>query len=309
MTTRMRTITQTPEGREEWLGWRKDNINASEGGALLGVDKYRTPLQVYYEKFGDLVTEETEAMRRGRWLEPAVIKAVAETRPDWEVSPRLEYYDDPELRVGCTPDAFLTDKAGRKGILQAKSVDERTFQGWRADGEVRAPLAYEVQTVIEAMETHRMDFAVLGVLIVGYRTDLQILPVPVHEGAWGMFLKRAKTFWSDAEQGVTPPVTAPDAELMKKLYPTSDGSIIDLSGDVELGKMIALHDSYSGIISKNHSLIKEIEKKRTAIRNLVKARMGPAEMALLPHGMRATLRLVEPKPSSYRKLDIREIKE
>lgn len=305
MTTRMRPI----KDREEWLSWRKENINASEAGALLGVDKYRTPLSLYYEKFGDLVTEETEPMRRGRWLEPAVIKAVAETRPDWEVSPRLEYYDDPELRVGCTPDAFLTDKAGRKGVLQAKSVDERTFQGWCSDGETKAPLAYEVQTVIEAMETLRMDFAVLGVLIVGYRTDLQILPVPVHEGAWGMFLKRTKEFWTDAEKGITPPVTAPDVDLMKKLYPKPDGSIIDLSENKELAKMLSLHESYSSIISRNHSLIKEIEKKRTTIRNYLKALMGPAEMALLPHGLRATLRLVEPKPSSYRKLDIREIKE
>lgn len=309
MTPRMRKIIQTEAGREEWLSWRKENINASEAGALLGVDKYRTPLSLYYEKFGDLVTEETEPMRRGRWLEPAVIKAVSETRPDWEVIPRMEYYDDPELRVGCTPDAFITDKAGRKGVLQAKSVDERTFQGWCADGETKAPLAYEVQTVVESMQTLRMDFAALGVLIVGYRTDLQILPVPVHEGAWGMFLKRSKEFWTDAEKGVAPPITAFDIDLMKKLYPKPDGSIVDLSDDKELAKMLSLHESYSAIISTNHSKIKEIEKKRSTIRNYLKALMGPAEMALLPHGLQATLRLVEPKPSSYRKLHIKEIKE
>lgn len=305
MTTRMRPI----KDREEWLSWRKENINASEAGALLGVDKYRTPLSIYYEKFGNLVTEDTEAMRRGRWLEPAVIKAVAETRPDWEVVPRMEYYDDPELRVGCTPDAFITDKAGRKGVLQAKTVNEPIFQEWCADGETKAPLAYEVQTIIESMQTLRMDFAVLGVMIVGYRTDLQILPVPVHEGAWSMFLKRTKEFWVDAQKGVAPPVAALDINLIKKLYPKPDGSIIDLSGDKELARLLSLHESYSGIMSTHHSKIREIEKKRTKIRDYLKALMGPAEMALLPHGLQATLRLVEPKPSSYRKLQIKEIKE
>lgn len=305
MATRMREI----KDRDEWLNWRKENINASEAGALLGVDRYRTPLSLYYEKFGDLVTEETNAMRRGRWLEPAVIKAVAETRPDWEVVPRMEYFDDPELRVGCTPDAFISDKAGRKGVLQAKTVNERTFQEWSADGEVKAPLTYEVQTVVESMQTLRMDFAVLGVLVVGYSTNLQILPVPVHEGAWGSFLKRTKEFWSESERGVLPPITAPDIDLIKKLYPKPDGSIVDLSHDKELAKMLSLHESYSAIISINHSKIKEIEKKRTVIRNYLKAIMGPAEMAILPHGLQATLRLVEPKPSTYRKLNIREIKE
>lgn len=314
MTTRMRTIIQTPEGREEWLGWRKGNINASEAGALLGVDKYRTPLALYYEKFGDLATEETEAMRRGRWLEPAVIKAVAETRPDWEVIPRTEYFDDPELRVGCTPDAFITDKQGRKGVLQAKTVNRFAFQAWCADGDIKAPLAYEVQTVAEAVQTLRMDFAVLGVLIVGNGPlssgdiELKVLPVPVHEGAWETFLKRAKSFWSDAAKGISPPVTEPDADLIKRLYPMPDGSTIDLSQDKELALLLERLQGYSEIVSAGNKKLKPFEEKRDAIRTQLKAKMGAAEVAILPNGKMATLKLVEPKPSAYRKLHIKEIK-
>ena len=96
MTIERREITT----REEWLQWRKQDITASSIGALFNCHPYTTALKLYTEKRGtEFVVEDNKAMRRGRWMEPAVAKAVEETRPEWQLFPAKEYLRDPELRL------------------------------------------------------------------------------------------------------------------------------------------------------------------------------------------------------------------
>ncbi|HOT98958.1 MAG TPA: YqaJ viral recombinase family protein, partial [bacterium] len=43
--------------REEWLAQRRSYLGASETSAILGFDRYRTPLDVYREKRGEFEPE------------------------------------------------------------------------------------------------------------------------------------------------------------------------------------------------------------------------------------------------------------
>lgn len=286
---RARKITD----KEEWLKWREPNINASEAGALFSIDKYKTPLWLYHRKLGTIgPEEENEAMRRGRWLEPAVIKATAELRPDLEIDVPEIYVDDPDLRVGCTPDAFATEKkTSRKGVIQAKTVGEHVFKEWlESDGA--APLAYELQTMIEAMQTKRTDFALLSIMIIGYKVDMRILPVPVGEsrGTYTAYLKRVKRFWVDVEKRNAPPVMAPDADLLKKLYPGEPGKTIDLTGNNMLPELLEKLDQYAAQLKAGRAPLKPIEKEQDAIKTVIKGYMEDAEIAILPGGKVATFK-------------------
>ena len=101
MTIEIREITS----REEWLEWRKQDVTASSIGALFDCHPYTTALKLYAEKRGtEFIVEDNRAMRRGRWLEPAVAKAVKEMRPEWTLISGHEYLRDPELGLGATPD-------------------------------------------------------------------------------------------------------------------------------------------------------------------------------------------------------------
>lgn len=63
---------------EQWLEERKKGIGGSEAGAVMGVSKYDTPLQLYRKKLGlDPPEPENEAMRLGHELEPKVVEAFA----------------------------------------------------------------------------------------------------------------------------------------------------------------------------------------------------------------------------------------
>jgi predicted phage-related endonuclease len=308
MAVRKRKITD----REEWLTqWRPLNVNASEAGALFGVDAYCSPLMLYHRKIGTVgPEEENDAMRRGRWLEPAVIKATQELRPDLSIWQPDLYFDDPALRIGCTPDAFATDRIGRKGVVQAKTVAEHVFQDWMASGTLETPLAYQLQTMIEAMHTKRTDFALLSVMIVGYhRVDLRIVEIPIIERTWDAFLERSKQFWIDVEKRNPPDASGQDGELIKKLYPGKPGTTVDLTGNNMLPELLEKHDSLVASLKKARDPVNKLEKEYKSIRTEIKGMMGDHEFALLPGGKIAELKPQTNPGWTTRVLYIKDIKE
>lgn len=65
--------------REEWLKARRNGIGGSDAAAILGLDRYKSPFDVYSEKLG-LKSEEpdNEAMRQGRDFEDYVASRFCE---------------------------------------------------------------------------------------------------------------------------------------------------------------------------------------------------------------------------------------
>jgi hypothetical protein len=106
--------------RETWLQWRRDDVTASTVGALFGVHPYTTALRLYVEKRGVEFPsqDDNQVMRRGRWLEPSIGKAVSELRPEGSIYPPNLYLRDPALRRGGTPDFYI--KSSLSEPLQAK---------------------------------------------------------------------------------------------------------------------------------------------------------------------------------------------
>ena len=126
--------------REQWLKLRHDDITASVIGALFGVHPYTTVLKEYVKHRGvEFDNSDNSAMRRGRWLEPAVGLAVEELRPQWKLVPAKVYLRDPELRLGATPDFFIEGDPRGLGVLQAKTVAPGVYATQYAGGEEVPP--------------------------------------------------------------------------------------------------------------------------------------------------------------------------
>jgi hypothetical protein len=298
--------------RDEWLKWREPNVNASEAGALFGIDHYCSPLMLYHRKRGTIGPEEENwAMKRGRWLEPAVLGATAEERPDLEITQPGLYFDDPALRIGCTPDGFATEKkSGRRGVVQAKTVAEHVWKEWMTTGELQSPLSYELQTMIEAVHTKRIDFALLSFMILGYhRIDLKIIEVPIIIKTWDAFEKRVKQFWIDVKKGNAPLASGQDDELIKKLYPGIPGATIDLTGNNMLPELLEKHDALQAQLKEARKPVNPLEKQYKAVRTEISGLIGDAEFALLPGGKCATLKEQTNPGWTSRVLRIKEIKE
>lgn len=70
---KMQKISTRGMSREDWLEERRKSLGGSDMGAVLGLNKYRSPYTVWAEKTGRIgEAPENEAMRVGRDLEPYV---------------------------------------------------------------------------------------------------------------------------------------------------------------------------------------------------------------------------------------------
>src|ERR1017187_7798026 len=100
---------ETGSDREAWLALRRTAITATEAGAILGVSKFSTPIDVYLEKIGELPTvTQTPRMEAGHRMQRPIIDWWAE-RAEREVE-------------HCHPFSFMR----RAGSIMGASLDALT---------------------------------------------------------------------------------------------------------------------------------------------------------------------------------------
>ena len=309
------TVERIPiTSRDEWLAMRRNDVTASDVAAVCGVDPQRTALQVYAEKIGIFAGRPDEAiMRRGRWLEPAVIEALADLRPEWETRRARVYLRDDTIRIGASPDVVAIDPE-RDGVgnVQCKVVARPVFlRDWchdgNGDGPVAVPLAYQLQTLTEAMLMGATWAVVAALVIDTYSADLVVEPVELHAGAWDQIRAAVSRFWADVAAGQQPRADYErDAAIIREIYPRDDGGILDLSSDNMLPPLLAERRVLKQEIA-------ERERRVDAIDTEVKAKLGAASEATLP-GWKISYRLQKRAEmiipaKEFRTLRIRELQE
>jgi len=272
--------------REEWLEWRKSDVTASTIGALFDCHPYQTALKLYAEKRGtEFIVEDNKVMRRGRWMEPAVAKAVMETRPGWVLEQGTEYLRAPDLRIGATPDFFIYGDQRGTGILQAKSVSPSVYaRDWNDGKEV--PLWIILQAVTEAMMTNA-DFIVVAALLV----DAHNMDVAIHEmerspAAEEKIIKAVAQFWKDVENGHEPPPDfGRDADTIKAIWRAEKDkdAEVDLTGLNHLPALLDERETHKADIKQMEARIDEIE-------NEIKFLMKDAAVGVGLPGWRVTYR-------------------
>ena len=292
--------------RAEWLARRSLDLTASDIGAAIGRDRFKTPLALYAEKTGDLMpAADNAAMRRGRWLESAVLSALRDEHPDWEIRPVGLYYRDPSLRLGATPDFVgLTDQPGVTNI-QAKVVSRPIFDRDWSDGP---PMSYVLQTLTETMLMDAQQGLVAALVIDTYSADLQTFPVPRHAGAEAKVREIAADFWKNVATGKRPAVDASrDAELIEAMYPLPTvPDALDLSRDNMAAALLPEWYALKTGMAIDKKRLGEIETE-------IKAKLGDHERATLPGwaiSWKAQTRAEHVvKASTFRVLRISEIDE
>lgn len=113
--------------RDQWLAERRKGIGGSDVSAILGVNEYITPYQLWLDKTGKEPNEpENEAMRRGKILEPAVVEFWCQETgfnvlPESADPHKIERHPNHPFLFG-SPDRVYLDAEGRKGILECKTT-------------------------------------------------------------------------------------------------------------------------------------------------------------------------------------------
>lgn len=247
--------------RGQWLAWRGGYVGASEAGALFGVHPYVTALKLYARMRGVVFPDEdNKVLRRGRWLEPAVGKAVSELRPDWQITAPDIYVTDSETKLACTPDFFIAGDPRGPGVLQTKSVAPHIFTRDWLDGS-EPPLWITLQSATEMMLTE-CSFGVIAALTVDpFAMDCHLVELPRNPAAEAKIKAAAIEFWHKVERAEEPePDFGRDDDVIRALHPQeSPGKEVDLSGNNFLLEQLAMRAHLKRTIKRAEDRIEQID--------------------------------------------------
>lgn len=112
---------------DSWLNARH-GIGGSDASAVLGLNPYKTNIELYLEKTGQRMApdiSDKDYVKYGHDAEPLLRSLFALDHPEYKV----EYFGDNMIRNEKHPwahaslDGELTDQDGRKGILEIKTTN------------------------------------------------------------------------------------------------------------------------------------------------------------------------------------------
>lgn len=219
--------------RAEWLATRRLGITSTDVASIVGVNPYKTALQVWWDKMTDHDEDlsEVEAVEWGLRLEEPVAAKFAHKHPEFIVdgSPGLITAEDGWRMT--TPDRMLTGRDdGYRGVLEVKTGGPRQASRWEDD---ETPDEYVVQ-VQWHMAVTGTSYAWLGALIAGRqyieREFVRDEPL-IH-----MLTTQAQAFRNDHVLPKVPPIADPwkDAQLLNRIYAPKDDLEVELSGEAWL---------------------------------------------------------------------------
>lgn len=142
-----------PTSHEAWLEERKKGIGASDAGTIMGVNHWKTNVDLWEEKTGRRESEDISGkpyVQYGHDAEPHIRALFALDHPELEVtydSPFKIIRNDEHPFIFCTPDGELAEReTGRRGGLEIKTTTIMNGRQW-AEWDERIPDQYYCQVV------------------------------------------------------------------------------------------------------------------------------------------------------------------
>lgn len=226
----MTNSTSTLEmSHDQWLQDRRKGIGGSDVGTILGLNKWKSPYQLWLEKTGqiELNHEESEAAYFGTMLEEFVAKEF-QRRTGKKVRRRNQVFEHPLhpfLRANIDRDVV-----GENAILECKTANAYLTKDWDGDD---IPMSYLCQ-VQHYMNVLNRDYAYIAVLIGGQRFVWK--KIDRDQELIDMITERLVEFWEEfVIKEVEPPIDGSDAtaEFLKSHYADEGTNEVTLSNEFD----------------------------------------------------------------------------
>lgn len=203
-----------------WLKARGYGIGGSDASAILGMNPYKSNIELFEEKTGRLLPEDISDkpyVKYGTQAEPLIRSLFTLDYPEYQVI----YHENRILRSKTFPfmqaslDGELIDPEGRKGILEIKTTNIlQSMQ--REKWKDRIPDNYYIQ-VLHYLLVTGWDFVVLRAhLRSAWGPDRRTMVKHYFiersevEEDLEMLLKEEQKFWKYVESGRKPPLILPE---------------------------------------------------------------------------------------------------
>ena len=220
-------VDGSPEAREEWLKLRRQGIGGSDIAALVGVNPFKSAIDVFLDKTGrGAVVEENEKMKWGKLLEDPVAQEYA-TVNNYKVqrcNAILQHTESPVCLANIDR-LILKENTGydTNGILEVKTTSYAP--AWEG-GCIPDMYALQLQWYLGITGLAWGQFATL---VQGQNL---IIPPQVSRQLWDHLRLIAERFWQDNVLKNVPPkpeMSTVAKEAMARLYPNVITETVTLS--------------------------------------------------------------------------------
>lgn len=201
--------------KEEWLRYRKQGIGGSDVSCLLGINKWKSEIELWLDKTNQTndPVEENEAMQWGTIMEPIIRNHFAEVtgKAVVELKAMLQHPEHPFMLADV--DGVTVDDSGNPAILEIKTASE--FK--RSDWDEGVPAYYQTQ-VQHYLCVTGIQKAYVAVLIGG--NSFRIFEVDADAEIQDMLIAVEKNFWNKVQNMIRPEMDGSDAakNLLDSLY-------------------------------------------------------------------------------------------
>ena len=201
--------------REEWLKWRKRGIGGSDVSCLLGINKWKSEIELWLDKTNQTneLPAENEAMQWGNIMEPVIRNHFAEVtgKPVVEVKAMLQHPEYSYMLADV--DGLTVDDSGNPAILEIKTASEYKRSEWEDD----IPTYYQTQ-VQHYLCVTGVAKAYVAVLIGG--NSFRVYEVDADAEIQYMLIAVEQEFWNKVKNMIRPQMDGSDAakNLLDNIY-------------------------------------------------------------------------------------------
>ena len=264
--------------RDDWLAVRKTGIGSSDAGAAVGLNPYKSQLELWMEKTGKDSglpktdpNDETSPMYWGTLLEPIVAAHYTKRTGNKvrRVNAVLQHPHVPWMRANLDREII---GAADVQILECKTAGMNGARLWK-DG---VPEYVQLQVMHQLAVTGKQA-ADVAVLICGQ--ELQVHRIERNESMISQLIQLERHFWRYVELDLAPPADRSDSAdvALRALYPQDNGQCLDLVHDLDMSA------AFSDLLSVRQSLATHSQLE-AQLKQRIQQRMGDASRAVFDSG-------------------------
>lgn len=246
------------------LEQRKKGIGASEAAAILGMNPFVSPLDIWLVKKGLKVVEENEAMKRGQKFEPIIAEMYQEATGLELIKSDTIYHPKYQI-LYATPDRIIK---GQKKGLEIKNVGMNMADGWGEEGTDEIPQYHLIQCIMCMAMTDYPEWDA-SPLIGG--EDFRIYHIDRDIELENSIIERLLKWWETYIIGNREPDIDSShscADYLASKYPRNFRPLKQADADTEQLIQRLAEVRYS---------LKSFEEQEEAIKNLLKTYIGDAD--------------------------------
>ena len=264
--------------RDQWLTVRKGGIGSSDAAAAVGLNPYKSQLELWMEKTGrdenlpkTDPNDETSPMYWGTLLEPIVAAHYTKRTGNKvrRINAVLQHPKEPWMLANLDREVIGTPEVQ---VLECKTAGINGARLWKEG----VPEYVQLQVMHQLAVTGKQA-ADVAVLIGGQ--ELQVHRIERDEAMISRLIELERQFWTYVELDQAPPADGSDSAdvALRCLYPQDSGQTLDLSQDLEMSAAFSDLLAVRQVLTSNNLLEAQLKQR-------IQQRMGEATKVLFETG-------------------------